>query len=324
MRSYRTSLSSTISQASRLVTAFLDRAGSPSLSAWEVIRGSVLSLRQHAIRVDDDLLTSCARLRNIVSIREEEDIAGDGFIEPLGASLADGFRVVLRKGAPNSRQRFTLAHEICHTFFYEAAPELKLGANHEDPFEEALCNYGASCLLMPEDVIRPNALASNPCLASLESLSQLFAVSHEAMIVRLRDMGLWKCEYSLWHRMTTGEFAIDKLYGWPKLDWHWADVSLPQKAWDSGRLHRGIAVLWWQTTSGYSTAKNVHYELRRRGTSLVALWQDMKLYEEQPPLLRAHQQPPRKRAGIRPKAMRKGQPAAYFVARLNQKYWWSE
>ncbi len=149
------------------------------------------------------------------------------WIEPLGASLANGFRVVLRKGAPNSRQRFTVAHEICHTFFYEAAPELKLGANHEDPFEEALCNYGASCLLMPEDVIRPNALVSNPCLASLETLSQLFAVSHEAMIVRLRDLGLWRCEYSLWHRMTTGEFAIERLYGWPRINWNWADVSLP-------------------------------------------------------------------------------------------------
>jgi hypothetical protein len=287
MRSHRAfSTNSNGSQISQLVAAFGEQTSDPSASAWDVIRERVLALQREAsLGIADDVLMKCARLRNIVAIEEQQGIRSDGFIEPLGSSFANGFRVVLREGAPSSRKRFTLAHEICHTFFYEAAPELKFSACHEDSLEEALCNYGAGCLLIPETAIRESDLALRPCLPSLERLCDLFKVSQETMVVRLRSLGLWKCEYSLWHRMTDGGFVIDRLYGLKRIAWNWLDNFVLQKAWSSGRLHRGKTVLWWETSAGYSTGKSVHYEIKRRGDSLIALWDEQELYEQRPPLL---------------------------------------
>jgi hypothetical protein len=273
-------------QASPLIVAFLERTGGLSASAWHIIRDRVSALEQQVSQDGlDDILTTCARLRNIHVIEEEEGLNSDGFIEPLGSSNADGFRVVLRKGVPNARRRFTLAHEICHTFFYEAVPELKFSAGQENRFEEALCNYGAGCLLISETALRETALALRPCLASLETLSELFKVSQETMMVRLRDLGLWRCDYSLWHKMTNGGFVIERLYAWDRIDWNWSDSDVLERAWCSGRLHRGETLLWWETTGGCSTGKVVHYELKRRGDGLIALWDERNLYEQRPPLL---------------------------------------
>ena len=288
MRSHRAfSTSHKSSEASPLITAFLERMGPMSTSAWDAIRERVSVLQEQVSSNSlDDFLRICATFRNILTI-EQEGLRSDGFIEPLGLSYASGFKVVLRKDAPRNRQRFTLAHEICHTFFYEAVPELKFSERQEDPTEEALCNYGAGCLLIPEDTIRENALALRPCLASLDTLCELFKVSHETMVVRLRELGLWKCEYSLWHRMTSGTFVIDKIYGRDRINWNWSDATVLEKAWCSGRLHRGETLLWWETTSRYSTGKVVQYEITRRGDGLIALWDERKLYEERPPLLAA-------------------------------------
>jgi Zn-dependent peptidase ImmA (M78 family) len=38
---------------------------------------------------------------------------------------------VLDGATPTVRQRFTIAHEICHTFFYEIVPELKFKPHSE-------------------------------------------------------------------------------------------------------------------------------------------------------------------------------------------------
>ena len=80
-----------------------------------------------------------------------------------------------------------------------------------DSIEEALCNLGAACLLMPEAAVRESDAVIRPCLVSLETLCEQFKVSHEAMILRLRSLGLWKCEYSRWYKMTSGEFTLDRL-----------------------------------------------------------------------------------------------------------------
>jgi hypothetical protein len=286
MRSHRAfSISNDSEQASPLITAFLDRVGGASSSPWDVIRDLVSALEQGRSHESvDEFLTRCARLRNIVDIQDQDELGCDGFIEPIAASsISEGFRVVLRQGAPHTRRRFTLAHEICHTFFYEAAPELKLAGAHPDPFEEALCNHGAGCLLMPEAAIRESVLANCPCLDSLDRFCDLFKVSREAMVLRLRGLRLWTCEYSLWHLMTDGQFVIDKTYGRSRIGWNWEDALVLAKAWRSRRVCRGETTLWRETKSGRAT-RTVHYEVRRRGDIVVSLWDDCDLYEERPPL----------------------------------------
>ena len=47
------------------------------------------------------------------------------------------------------RMRFTIAHELCHTYFYELVPELKFCDHGPNDEEEAICNQGAAALLIP-------------------------------------------------------------------------------------------------------------------------------------------------------------------------------
>jgi uncharacterized protein DUF955 len=55
------------------------------------------------------------------------------------------YHVLLDDAETLQRQRFSFAHETVHTFFREAAPDSKPGAQ-----EEALCEMGAAELVMPE------------------------------------------------------------------------------------------------------------------------------------------------------------------------------
>lgn len=62
------------------------------------------------------------------------------------------FTVLLNESASEERKRFTLAHEIAHTFFYsdlELHRERHSGCAIFDPEEERLCDIGAAELLMP-------------------------------------------------------------------------------------------------------------------------------------------------------------------------------
>ena len=40
-----------------------------------------------------------------------------------------------------------------------------------------------------------------------------YRVSAPAMLIRLRNLGLWKAELVLWHEMTNGTFAVKRLVG---------------------------------------------------------------------------------------------------------------
>jgi hypothetical protein len=74
------------------------------------------------------------------------DLPCDGLIEPIGTTYSAGFRMRLKKNAADVRLRFTIAHELCHTFFYELVPEFKFVAHESDDSEERLCNWGAASL----------------------------------------------------------------------------------------------------------------------------------------------------------------------------------
>ena len=81
--------------------------------------------------------------RNIQDVTTDDTLQADGALAPLGADFGAGFRMILRRDLPEGRINFTVAHEICHTFFYERVPEIKFAAHPADPEEERLCNSGA-------------------------------------------------------------------------------------------------------------------------------------------------------------------------------------
>ena len=179
----------------------------------------------------------------------------------------------LRKNAPRVRQRFTMAHEACHTFFYEFVPELKFRPHETDDTEERLCNLGAAVLLIPSASLRKRSLTLPVCLDSLEQLAQDFGVSLATMFLRLRALRLWECELSTWHRKTADSFVLDRLYGSRLRNWQWLDSSILNQAWVSNDSMFGSDFIYvTRDTDGHKAFRPVVYNIRRFGSALMALW----------------------------------------------------
>jgi hypothetical protein len=224
------------------------------------------------------------KLRKIFAVEYVRRFACDGAIEPLGDRYENGFRLVLKRDCPSTRTRFTIAHELCHTFFYEMVPEVKFRDHETDPSEERLCNIGAAELLMPSRRLKRQAKGLDKSLDSLEILAAGFNVSLEAMLLRLRSAGIWQSEFSVWHCMTGGGFALHRLVGGRKVEWAWSEPHLLRGAWDTDRTLSGTTYLEYRDRDGGLKLRPVSYELRRRGDALLALWSHPSARRKHPPL----------------------------------------
>jgi len=184
---------------SPLVELFIERSHSLKSDAVSAIRLMAKDLRKSANQRDVVLRPDALFFkRNILHIEYESGVDWEGAIEPLGTSYADGFRMVLKRGQPIQRLRFTMAHEVCHTFFYELVPELKFCDHGVDQEEEKLCNIGAAELLVPTNQIKRLARNAPISIETLEDLAARYQVSLEVMLLRLRCVGLWNSELSVW------------------------------------------------------------------------------------------------------------------------------
>lgn len=262
-----------------LVDLFASRMRGAHDSPWRIMDDLVERLRRDTGVASALSLDRHLKIRKVLEKRTDSGIGCDGYIEPMGASFADGFRLVINDAAHLVRQRFTIAHEICHTYFYEIVPEIKFRPHATDSFEEALCNHGAAALLMPAEDVLAQVKAGDVSLDTLEELSRRYSVSLETAFLRLRSLRLWNCEMTVWHRMITGEFVVDKIHGWLKADWRWVDSSIPSKAWSrkSKSPVSGRSFIYFERPDGYSAAEPVYFQTKRRGDSLVAIWGTKRL-----------------------------------------------
>ena len=108
---------------------------------------------------------------------------------PVGRS---GLRIEFNPSRPPNRVRYSVAHEIAHTFFPDCTTHVRnRAAYHEmtgDEWQlEALCNIGAAELLMPAGSIHELA-AHGLNLEHLLELRARYAVSTEAMLIRATRM----------------------------------------------------------------------------------------------------------------------------------------
>lgn len=118
----------------------------------------------------------------------EESMALDGYLE----KRPDGdFEIYLRKEAPVVRKRFTLCHEIAHTFFFDIlADGRKFRQKHQDdPEEERLCDIAAAELLMPfasfnSDLIDAQG-GSHLTPTGVLELTRRYQVSLQAVALRI-------------------------------------------------------------------------------------------------------------------------------------------
>ena len=168
-----------------LVKLFVQRSGKDGLHPAEVMGQHIEALRDRVKTTGLWLhgFDAFLQARKIDDLCIVDNLSCDGFIEPKGLDYSHGFRMVLCGGRPSVRQRFTKAHELCHSFFYELVPEIKFAPHETNPEEEWLCNLGASELLMPRARVSEDASDLLTSLKSLERLARAYEVSPHAMLL---------------------------------------------------------------------------------------------------------------------------------------------
>lgn len=260
------------SEQSELVSLFVRRGGQCVSTAEATMISLAKDLRRSAKL--KGFAPSLNPLLEMRGIRPPEYVNGfdcDGAIHPLGNQYKDGFKMLVKSNSSRYRIRFTMAHEVCHTLFYELVPELKFRNHEVDPLEERLCNIGAAALLMPAQMVKAKAKGLGASFDALDKLSALFEVSPQAMLLHLRFLGIWKSELSVWRLMSDGSFCLHRLIGGKKVEWVWSEPELLRRAWESGKL-RGRTYLEYRDSDGGLKVRAVSYELTRRGENVLALW----------------------------------------------------
>lgn len=100
-----------------------------------------------------------------------------------------GFQIEFNPNRPTGRIRFSIAHEISHTFFPDCSESihnrlLKNQIENDDWEMEMLCNIGAAEILMPLGTF-PTLNNSELTIDSLVCLQKKFDVSIESLLIRV-------------------------------------------------------------------------------------------------------------------------------------------
>jgi len=111
-------------------------------------------------------------------------------------SMGDHYVAEINASNPETRQRFTIGHEIGHTFFQDmsqiADTETSCGSsNYEHMLEERLCDVFAAEFLMPESRFREITADHLPSMKSVCRIAEIFKVSMFAAIRRIISLDLW-------------------------------------------------------------------------------------------------------------------------------------
>ncbi|MGA8086271.1 MAG: ImmA/IrrE family metallo-endopeptidase [Terracidiphilus sp.] len=210
--------------------------------------------------------------RNIRDVAIDDELKADGALVPLGEDFGAGFRMVLRRDLPEGRINFTVAHEICHTFFYERVPEIKFASHTVDQEEERLCNCGAEEILMPAMDVRRCAKSEPVSLDALQVMATRYRVSIAAMLIRLQRLGLWHAELFLWHEMTNGTFAVKRAWGGKLADWEWMEPEIPRRVLSApaDSVISG-STYWLVRTPKCRTSKALSFQAKRHGNDVLVL-----------------------------------------------------
>jgi hypothetical protein len=163
--------------------------------------------------VDVHLLAS---MRGIVSVDERE--------QPWAGMLShrDGrFRVEVRAGDSRERQRFTILHEATHTYcpgFLER--RFRCGPPGSKEHLEALCDHGASELLLPRRHFEPELLDMGLSLDTVLELAPRYVASVEATAIRAVDVWPGDAAVFVFRRRTKpSEAGIADAEPKLRLDW---------------------------------------------------------------------------------------------------------
>jgi hypothetical protein len=134
-----------------------------------------------------------ARLCGVLSV-ERRPMIPEGVLEPV----PQGFRIYIqgnfdKQRAMARRQRFTVAHELAHTFYYESDGEVPRPAKGSPRGVrlERLCHHAAGQILVPDRLIKREIQVNGEISSgqAIFKLAEAFDVSTEVMVRRLHQAG---------------------------------------------------------------------------------------------------------------------------------------
>lgn len=82
---------------------------------------------------------------------------------------------------------------------------------------------GAAAFLMPARGLKQRVHSQGVSIQILEQLAEDYAVSMQAVCLRLRRLRIWKGQLSVWARLPDGRFRFETAYGGIDSDWYWID-----------------------------------------------------------------------------------------------------
>jgi hypothetical protein len=186
-----------------------------------------------------------------------EVVARDDLSDARVLAYGDRLRIEFNPTRPRGRLRYSVAHEIVHTFFTDVGNEVRHrtamgavddGGSGDDWQLEMLCNIAAGELLVPSIALPPDEL--DDAVLNIERLMALraaFDVSSEAILRRAAQ--------ATTHPVTM--FAAARLRdGWGEPLFR-LDYSVRSRGWDAGLprgLHFDSKVLSLCTAVGYTAA----------------------------------------------------------------------
>lgn len=194
-----------------------------------------------------------AELKHIAVIANET--IADARLVPLSG---DRCRIEFNPHQPKSRTRFSIAHELAHTFFADWRDSIRNRESrgnftrHEWELE-MLCNIGAAELLMPITSF-PELRREALDIRHLMMLKDRLEVSAEALLARVARLTDEPCVMFAASRVEQGDYA-----GRYKIDY-----AIPSRSWAEKKSLRGLlpstTVVGECTAIGFTTSGDESWE----------------------------------------------------------------
>ncbi|MCI8731050.1 MAG: ImmA/IrrE family metallo-endopeptidase [Lachnospiraceae bacterium] len=135
----------------------------------------------------------------VVSGKMEDEISGIVAIDDALKKEFKSDKVIAINSKDNiGHQRFTMAHELAHYLFdFDVSNSITYynayNTKEDESESERRANYFAANLLMPEGIFREKfkqAVVENNLYLTVDNLSSIFQVSHEAVKRRIAELSL--------------------------------------------------------------------------------------------------------------------------------------